>query len=394
MPDRASASLRSLLERAGGLELLAGRPAKQGERPAVSFGPELFARARHELSNADLVGIRDELAKALLDHDRLLQVEAENRLLTEQVDVLRSALRDRHADESTIPSTFDFLPDDVRWVVLKDSVCLVNQGIDDHSVRVEARRLETVEEHRVRIGDGERFVYGIDGYGVVVDSPSPLDDVRCQLVRITLAQLASNRRQREQHELIERVRDLMEANRSAAELREAERRAVDKQVSDLIEETVRDSLTRVYNRSKVTAVASDLDEDRRSYAVVMADIDFFKTVNDEHGHLAGDRVIVEVAACLDNDRRPGDVIARWGGEEFIALLPSTSAETASEIAERWRDAIESQIAVEHQDVTCSFGVAAVRANQRFEQVLARADLALYRAKEHGRNRVEVHDERH
>jgi diguanylate cyclase (GGDEF)-like protein len=128
-------------------------------------------------------------------------------------------------------------------------------------------------------------------------------------------------------------------------------------------------------------------------AVVMCDIDHFKRVNDQHGHQAGDRVLVAVAKILQGGlRQQIDWVARFGGEEFLLVLPQTGPEDAVLIAERIREAIENGVI--HVEgcalqVSASFGVASCRAHQpeSVDTLLARADGFLYQAKDAGRNRV-------
>jgi len=140
--------------------------------------------------------------------------------------------------------------------------------------------------------------------------------------------------------------------------------------------------------------------DRTHLACLMLDIDHFKAINDTWGHAAGDAVLQEMAGRIDAQVRASDVAARYGGEEFVILLPSTSEESARQIAERIRSAVSAAPYDlphgESIEVTASLGVAGVipqRDASEFktvgESLIARADVALYRAKEEGRNRVAV-----
>jgi diguanylate cyclase (GGDEF)-like protein len=126
--------------------------------------------------------------------------------------------------------------------------------------------------------------------------------------------------------------------------------------------------------------------------VLFADIDHFRLYNERHGHLGGDHALNLVAQILTTNVRPKDIIARFGGEEFCALLPDAVAETAEQIAERVRLAIGSETAALPEAVTVSVGVAAVEGSNtpmELAVVLALADQALYEAKVEGRNTVRV-----
>jgi diguanylate cyclase (GGDEF)-like protein len=149
-----------------------------------------------------------------------------------------------------------------------------------------------------------------------------------------------------------------------------------------------DPLTGLLNRRGYEAVLAMLGQGPIS--AVVADIDHFKSVNDRHGHDAGDAVLRRVAEVLAASVRRGDSVARAGGEEFVLLLSGASGELAQKIAERARERLsETQVDVGSAlvRVTASFGVAEAHAGEPIEQVVHRADAAMYEAKRAGRNRV-------
>ncbi|MEX2649299.1 MAG: PleD family two-component system response regulator [Alphaproteobacteria bacterium] len=157
-----------------------------------------------------------------------------------------------------------------------------------------------------------------------------------------------------------------------------------------------DSLTGLYGRRYLmTHLARLLDgenDDGHELAVVMLDIDLFKAVNDRHGHLAGDRVLKEIADRITASVRVTDLSARYGGEEFVVLMPSTDEATAAFVAERLRDSVARTPVSLHDkgveiDVTVSVGIASRRPGDDSQSIIERADQALYDAKRIGRNRV-------
>lgn len=169
---------------------------------------------------------------------------------------------------------------------------------------------------------------------------------------------------------------------------------------ELTREARTDALTGLANRRSLEETASlELRRQVRSgepLAVVLGDIDHFKAINDERGHDMGDRTICEVGERLRSVMRATDTLGRWGGEEFIAILPETDEAEAATLAERMRAIVEASPIPGDQDlrVTISLGVAAISHDAAsgvspgpFDPVLKAADHALYRAKAAGRNRV-------
>ncbi|WKY42944.1 GGDEF domain-containing protein [Eubacteriaceae bacterium ES2] len=152
-----------------------------------------------------------------------------------------------------------------------------------------------------------------------------------------------------------------------------------------------DSLTGLINRRKIEEVFDyEMSKRcRRKLAVILIDIDHFKKINDNFGHDIGDLVLKSVANKLLKALRQGDSVGRWGGEEFIMLLPETNLKCAREVAERVRQLIETSIFENVGTLTISLGVTAVIENEDKETIFKRADQALYLAKNNGRNRTEI-----
>jgi diguanylate cyclase (GGDEF)-like protein len=154
-----------------------------------------------------------------------------------------------------------------------------------------------------------------------------------------------------------------------------------------------DPLTGLYNRLEFDqALAKEMIRSARyktPLSLILYDIDQFKAVNDSHGHQIGDKVLTELSRFVARDIRAGDVLARWGGEEFVIMLPGCDGTMAQKAAEKLRDAIGQFAFDVVGTVTCSFGVAYYVDGDTAETLLSRADEALYRAKINGRNRVEL-----
>lgn len=164
-------------------------------------------------------------------------------------------------------------------------------------------------------------------------------------------------------------------------------RAMQKQLSRFRQESNTDALTGLGNRRELDGVLDDWTFSRQPFAVLMIDIDFFKTVNDSYGHDTGDRVLAALAQLMRNTARDGDVLCRMGGEEFVMLLPGADAAGARRVAERLRAQVEAHQTPGLPSLTVSIGVAAGFAGAAPQTLLLEADDALYQAKQQGRNRV-------
>jgi diguanylate cyclase (GGDEF)-like protein/PAS domain S-box-containing protein len=176
-------------------------------------------------------------------------------------------------------------------------------------------------------------------------------------------------------ELIGVTRDISERKVFEAELRNL---------------AVTDTLTGVWNRRHGTELlAADLSARRpgQALSLLMLDIDHFKTINDTFGHQAGDHVLIEIASRLRRSLRGNDMVARWGGEEFVVLLRDCALPDALRVAEDIRAAIAELPFGAMGSLTVSVGVAEARAGEDLTTWLERADQALYRAKRSGRNEV-------
>ncbi len=160
-----------------------------------------------------------------------------------------------------------------------------------------------------------------------------------------------------------------------------------------------DSVTEIFSRTAITHhLHSLIQKGQMTFAVIMADLDHFKKVNDTHGHLTGDYVLNQAAAAIKKPLSKEDLIGRFGGEEFLILLPNTEINQAAIIAESCRKSLEENIIHRHNStvrITASFGVTSPlpgdgkKTEDIAQHLLERADRALYIAKHEGRNCVRV-----
>lgn len=154
-----------------------------------------------------------------------------------------------------------------------------------------------------------------------------------------------------------------------------------------------DCLTGLYNRRKINELIQDEIERseryKKGFSIIIMDIDYFKRVNDRFGHLAGDQLLKMFSDIVRDTIRHTDTAGRWGGEEFVVLCPETNMDGATALADKMRQHISSYVFNSFGKQTASFGVACYVSDDSVDTIINRADIALYNAKNSGRNRVAV-----
>jgi diguanylate cyclase (GGDEF)-like protein len=167
------------------------------------------------------------------------------------------------------------------------------------------------------------------------------------------------------------------------------------QVQDLEITTTLDPLTKTFNRYALQTQLTELLSKNRNSAelfILMIDIDNFKAINDNHGHIAGDKVLIFIAKLLKKTLRDGDKVYRFGGEEFVVLLNRTDLTGAQLVANRFLNLCrQSKPLYQNKQiaVTMSVGITQSRHDDTMDEVLSRADIAMYRAKNNGKDRMEI-----
>jgi diguanylate cyclase (GGDEF)-like protein len=152
-----------------------------------------------------------------------------------------------------------------------------------------------------------------------------------------------------------------------------------------------DALTNVGNRAKLDEVLNKMlllaKRYQQSFSIMLVDVDHFKEINDQYGHLVGDVVLQDIAQLLEENIRTVDTIGRWGGEEFLIICPEQTAESSHLLAEKLRILITEYPFAHIDKLSCSFGISSYQTNDSSHQLIKRADIALYQAKKQGRNCV-------
>jgi diguanylate cyclase (GGDEF)-like protein len=257
------------------------------------------------------------------------------------------------------------------------------------------------------------------GWGIVAQRPTantlqPLDDLMFRVARQTaplalltllciwglatlitrpLSQLAQRASEMDAPNTAERIQRIRSWYFEAAQLKRAMQLGISllhQRIGKLNLDAQTDPLTGLHNRRGLTFALEMLGSEGRSFAVIALDIDHFKRINDTHGHDVGDTVIQQMAGLMKTCSRDADILCRSGGEEFLMLLPNTTLDSALLVAERLRTCVELEQIPVVGHITVSLGIAVwpMHASD-IERVLKLADAALYRAKQHGRNRSEI-----
>ncbi len=187
------------------------------------------------------------------------------------------------------------------------------------------------------------------------------------------------------------IKELEERNKVLQRLVDEKTKELQNAITEITKLAATDKLTGLFNRLKLEeSMESELLRSNRynnDFSIVLMDIDYFKKVNDTFGHLVGDKVLVEFSDIISRRTRKTDVCGRWGGEEFMIICPETALREAAKLAETIRHAVELHEFEVVGQKTASFGVSSHRKNDTLDDIINRADEALYYAKNKGRNQV-------
>lgn len=274
------------------------------------------------------------------------------------------------------------LPNNVfTWenVIHPDDYPRVMTHFDDH---LNERTLGYHAEYRCRTRSGHYILVEDRGY-VIARNPDG------SVARM----IGAHRSLEDQRRLLEQLEVRTLSFEAIVAERTAELSRVNRQLQAQLEENRRlaesDSLTGVANRYRLEKILSRecqrAGRFRQALSLIAMDIDDFKLINDRHGHQGGDRVLVEVAQTLQGCLRDTDLLARWGGDEFMIVLTDSSLAAAMNLAQQMRERLLQRQPLGLGSLTISFGVVERHADEPMTELMGRADQALYRAKGTGKN---------
>lgn len=362
------------------LQVLAGRISREGASPEVAAAvAEVCQRARRLLSHRHhLLNQVHRLSQELAGG--LAELSEDDSWVRGQVSSLRERL-DETLSARAVQAASDLLAEtrlrqrdlrterDQARVALKE---LIHRMLSE---------LGELDQHTGRFSDGMlRYAETIER----ADSIETLAGVVREMVEES----------RSVHTLVSSTRERLHGEHSRAVELEARVRELEAELRRLSDEVATDALTQIANRRGLTMAfeteRARLEREGGQLAVGLLDIDNFKRLNDSLGHAAGDQALIALADHVRKSLRPVDVVARFGGEEFVVLLPGTPVEEGQQTLTRLQRLLSASLFM-HEDkevfITFSAGVTAYRAGEALQEALERADEALYEAKRTGKNRT-------
>lgn len=304
---------------------------------------------------------------------------------------------------------FEFLNTLMDYAIVKNGTVIFNKNIHKSLMETSLIKLKKLNEFSMFVKEGEIFGYSTQYYKMILNSDSIIDNIvklalkaklsyfdklyeneiylnRLKNINIELEQKVKERTmeiENKNKQLIEEKQKLDEANRKLMELN-----------AHFDELSRTDPLTKLSNRrdleEKFEFAIKKYSKKQTHFSLVMGDIDYFKTINDTFGHDCGDHVLVKVSKIFKENLRMKDVVSRYGGEEFVILLPGVDFNYSLSIIERLRAMIENEIFEFNNKVfhiTMSFGLLNFSDNLSFSECISIADKALYKAKAKGRNSI-------
>lgn len=314
---------------------------------------------------------------------------------------------------------FKFLNDKYRYAIIKNGEVTYNNGLDKNILQSSLMKLRVNREFHISTESGELFALRTKHYQIVLESNKIVEEFLKKVIKIRIVtmneiyenELYIKENDKYLYELIdinfkleeivsERTVELTEKN----ELLKEEKNKLDEVNLQLVNlnkklEVLsrRDPLTKLPNRrellDKFKSEIYNLKLKRKSITIIIADIDYFKKINDLYGHACGDYVLTEVPKIFRKVLREDGIISRYGGEEYVILLPDADVKYSEFITEELRITLEKTVLNYNENefkVTASFGVYNFDEELNFINCIEKADRALYDAKNSGRNKVVIY----
>jgi len=381
------------------------------KKTSSSFGLNLFSRGKSTNEDEDNSPTIDDVSEHdMPTHIVLMQLLERLSLPT---DLSKKATKIRHKIELGIEeSQLPHIINDIAEIVSSlGSQAVTEKQEYEEFLKTLTSRLAELDQHIRQTSDEdskafkERHVISqaveeqVSGLRSHVEEASDLEQLKSSVTgKLDVLNQHFEKYTKSDHDRFNQSQRQIKALNQRLHEMEKESTELRKSAEDSRELALKDALTGIWNRQ---ALNEDLEKEftrwqryQKPLSIVVWDIDLFKRVNDNYGHAAGDKVLKTIARIFMQATRDADFIARFGGEEFVGVFPETRLEDALSLANKIREKVEtSKFHYENKPVaiTASAGLATFRPNDTIEDVFKRADAAMYRAKETGRNRCIAED---
>lgn len=364
-------------------------PDNQISYPLASTG--LYFGIPKSTTPKQQLEIRDQVVSLLDSAEHFDELSRKYQLIKRDFRSIAESSGQQDFEKLLCTNLMHFLGETQQFGVLSDDEIVFSENLSPHTIQIARLKLISSDEYAVKVSTGELFVCQYQGYVVIVERHVPLSDTEKNHIKLTLRYVSLLSMQNSMNQA---MRMLTEQNTDPGIALMQGTEYLQVCIDNLVKEANVDPLTLAYNRRYVSRYVKDLYANNIAFSVLLIDIDHFKKVNDEYGHDIGDDVLREMVSLFHKNCRDSDVVARWGGEEFLVVLKGMDLESSVKKAERLRSEIESNSFKAKIAITASFGVStsASLPIDDLNMLVRLADKALYRAKSSGRNRVEFHSD--
>jgi len=344
-------------------------------------------------------------------NEYLKNIEKENYLahFTVLVEELLETYRSYPSADYTGLDGFQFLNELMNYAIIKNDAVLFNKNIDKYTLDTSLLKLNTQDEFCMFVKNGEVFAAKTQHFKAVLSCDTEIEDIIKTALKVRLAflnklyenemylQELKNINTQLEQTVKSRTLEIENKNRLLEEekikLNHANTKLTD--LNAYLDSLSRiDPLTKLSNRRDLQEkFEHEIKKSKRkpaSFSLIVGDVDFYKTINDTYGHECGDQVLIRIADIFRGNLRSEDLIARYGGDEFVIFLPETDYDYAYMIIERLRRMLENEVFEYNGNkihITMSFGLFNFSGEFGFTQCIRCADEALYKAKSGGRNQV-------
>ncbi|WED20545.1 GGDEF domain-containing protein [Vibrio sp. JC009] len=332
--------------------------------------------------------IREKLNDCIVALDHHSELAQKYTVLKRDSHSLLEASAQSNFESQLLQNLATFLGNTDQFGVVKNEQVLLSESLSEHTVKIISLQLASRDEHSIRVSTGELYACRYEGYVVIVERSKPLSETEKKHIKLTLKYITLQQAQASLDQAMKLLLDNW--SDSDAYIAHSVEVTLQKSLDNLVKEASVDPLTLAFNRRYVNRHVENLNKQEIPFSVIITDIDHFKKVNDTFGHDVGDQILCEFVDIMNRHSQPGDIVGRWGGEEFIMILQTECSEDAIQRAEKIRSEISVYKFSSGTGITASFGVSNQSpAKEDFIELVREADKALYRAKQTGRNRVEL-----